>query len=57
MPAIKNVSPVGALDVPLIGRTVEAGEVVEVSAEAAALLTAQPDNFLPAKTRSTDTEA
>jgi hypothetical protein len=35
MPWIKNVSPFGELDVPLLRRTVAAGEVIEVTAEQA----------------------
>lgn len=44
---IRNVSPRGALDVPLLGRTVEAGDAVEVTAAQAAILLEQPDNFQP----------
>jgi hypothetical protein len=32
---LRNVSPLGALDLPLIGRTVEAGEVFDVDASLA----------------------
>lgn len=35
MPKIRNVCPTGDLDVALLGRTVAAGEVVEVSKEQA----------------------
>lgn len=45
MTLIRNVSPRGALDVPLLGRALDAGEVVEVSAEHAAILLAQVDNW------------
>lgn len=38
---IRNVSPVGDLDVPLLRRTVRAGEAVEVSEDRAARLLAQ----------------
>lgn len=48
MPTIKNISPLGDLDVPLLDRVVEAGEEVDVSAEDAKLLLAQPDNFVKA---------
>lgn len=44
---IRNVSPRGGLDVPLLGRTVDAGEVVDVTAAQAELLLEQPDNFQP----------
>lgn len=37
----RNVSPLGALDFPLIGRVVEAGEVIEVSDEVAHLIEGQ----------------
>lgn len=50
MSSIKNVSPYGDLDVPLLGRIVEAGEVVEVDDEHAAILLLQADNFVPADT-------
>lgn len=45
MATIKNVSPVGALDIPLIGRVVEADEEFEVPASVAEVLLGQPDNF------------
>lgn len=67
MPKIKNVSPYGDLDVPLLGRVVAAGEVVEVSAAHAGKapsgtpdtdgydpgqgLLAQVDNWQPATKR------
>jgi hypothetical protein len=47
MTLIRNVSPRGALDVPLLDRSVDAGEVVEVSAEHAAILLQQVDNWHP----------
>jgi len=40
---IKNVSPVGDLDVPLLARSVKRGEVVEVSPEHAQRLLRQGD--------------
>jgi len=48
MTLIRNVSPRGALDVPLLGRSVDAGEVVEASPQHAAILLAQVDNWHPA---------
>ena len=42
---VRNVSPLG--DVEVLGRIVPAGDVFEVSDEQAALLIAQPDNFVP----------
>ena len=47
MPKIRNISPLGALDVPVLGRVVGAGEEVEVEAEVAALLTAQTETWEP----------
>lgn len=44
---VKNVSRFGDLDVPLLGREVAHGEVVDVTDEQAALLLAQPDNWEP----------
>lgn len=44
---IRNVSRFGDLDVPILGRVVAHGEVVEVTAEQGAALTAQPDNWQP----------
>lgn len=38
---IKNVSPLGDLDVPLLGRVVRRGETVDVPAEAATRLLKQ----------------
>ncbi|MEP6477848.1 MAG: hypothetical protein ABJB03_00525 [Rhodoglobus sp.] len=49
---IKNVSPVGDLDLPLIGRTVLASEVFEVPKDQALLLLEQPDNFREVKPRA-----
>lgn len=45
MPKLKNVSPLGDLDVALLGRVVEAGEVVEVTAKQAEQLGAPSENF------------
>lgn len=47
MAKIKNVSPFGALDVPLLGVIVEAGETVDVTDEQAAVLLLQDLNFAP----------
>lgn len=35
MPTLKNTNPLGAVDLPLIGRTLEPGEEFEVTAEQA----------------------
>ncbi|WP_125777192.1 hypothetical protein [Antribacter gilvus] len=47
MPKIKNVSRFGALDVPLLGRIVDADEVIEVTDEQASRLLDQADNWRP----------
>lgn len=47
MPKIKNVSPFGDLEVPLLGRVFEQGSVIEVSDADAEILLAQTDNFKP----------
>jgi hypothetical protein len=47
---IRNISPRGALDVPLLGRVVEAGAVVEVTADQADRLLPQADNWEKAQT-------
>lgn len=54
MPKIRNVSPIGALDVPLIGRHLDAGEEADVTAEQAAVLLAQADNYAPADKAAND---
>ncbi len=48
MTAIRNVSPRGDLDVPLLGRIVAAGEVVDVDPAHAEILLEQVDNWQPA---------
>ena len=45
---IKNVSPLGALDVPLLRTVVEAGQVIDVTEDQARALLLQPDNYEPA---------
>ena len=47
MPLIRNVSPLGDLDVPLLGRILAAGEEVDVPKAAAVRLLDQPDKFQP----------
>jgi len=42
---LKNVSPLGELDVPLLKRVIAAGEVFEVPADIGEALAAQPDVF------------
>lgn len=42
---LKNISPLGHLDLPLIGRVLEPGEVFEVPDDIGAALLDQPGNF------------
>ena len=42
---IKNVSPFGDLEVPLLGQVVEHGSIIEVSEEQAKILLQQEGNF------------
>lgn len=44
----RNVSPLGALDVPALGRIVHSQEVFEVREDIARLLNEQPEHFAPA---------
>ena len=48
MVKVKNVSPLGDLDVPALRRIVAAGEVVEVDDELGANLLEQSANWAPA---------
>lgn len=52
MPKIKNVSPLGALEVPLLGRVVDADEVISVTAAQAAQLAEQTETWEPVKSGS-----
>lgn len=45
MPTLKNTNPLGDVDLPLIGRSLAAGEEFEVSDEQAATLLAQAGNY------------
>lgn len=45
MPTLKNTNPLGAVDLPLIGRSLEPGEEFEVSGEQANALLEQVGNF------------
>ena len=47
MPKFKNVSPIGALELPLIGRVVGAGEVIDVTSTQAACLAGQEATWRP----------
>ncbi|MHA7275365.1 hypothetical protein ACX80O_02360 [Arthrobacter sp. Hz1] len=54
MTTLRNKSPLGAIDLPLIGRTLEACEKFEVSEDLAKQLLEQPDVFARvAKPRTT----
>lgn len=45
---VKNINPVGAVDVPLLGREVGAGEALTVTDEQAVSLLAVEGNWAPA---------
>lgn len=47
MPHLKNVSPYGDLEIPLLRRVVKAGEVFEVTDEQAERLAGQDENYKP----------
>lgn len=47
MPIIKNVSPLGELDVPLLGRFLDYEEEIEVSDDVAERLLPQAENYQP----------
>ncbi|WP_066586307.1 hypothetical protein [Cellulomonas timonensis] len=49
MPKYKNISPLGALELPLIGRVVERGEVITVTTTQARHLAGQTDAWQPVK--------
>lgn len=42
---ITNTNPVGSVDVPLLGRVVDAGETIDVDPEIARQLLTQPANW------------
>lgn len=46
-PRFKNVSPLGALDVPALGRVIAEGEEFEVREDLVPLFAAQVGNFKP----------
>lgn len=49
MARLVNTNPLGDIDLPLIGRTLAAGEEFEVSDDIAAELLEQVGNYAPAK--------
>ena len=46
MPTIRNVNPIGDVDVPLLRRVVARGEAVDVTDDQAARLLPQQDNWV-----------
>lgn len=53
---VRNVSPYGDLDVPLLGAIVASGATVDVSDAHAAILLDQADNWQPAAKASKPAE-
>lgn len=49
MAKFKNISPLGALDLPLVGRVVERGETFDVPDDKARHLAGQEDTWAPVK--------
>lgn len=45
MPTLKNINPVGAVDLPLIGQTLDRDATFDVTDEQAELLLQQVDNY------------
>jgi len=45
VPVLRNINPLGEVDLPLIGRSLAAGEEFEVSDEHAAILLEQEQNY------------
>jgi len=50
---LKNVNPLGAVDLPLIGRTLEPGEVFEVTDAHGKHLLEQAGNYVEVKAPAT----
>jgi hypothetical protein len=53
MATLKNINPLGEIDLPLIGRSLAAGEEFEVSDEQAAILLMQDANYEAVNTTKT----
>jgi hypothetical protein len=53
MAQVRNVSPLGDLDVPVLGKTVPAGEVVEVPDDLLEAFLEQPANWAAVKATKT----
>ena len=49
MAVLRNINPLGAVDLPLIGRTLAAGEEFEVPESQAEVLLEQVGNYEPVK--------
>lgn len=47
VPRFKNVSPLGALDVPALGRVIAEGEEFDVREDLAPLFAGQVENYAP----------
>jgi hypothetical protein len=52
----KNISPAGPLELPLIGRVVDAGETIDLPPHLAAHLEGQPDVWQPVPAKPTATK-
>lgn len=55
MAVLRNINPLGEVDLPLIGRTLAAGEEFEVPDSAAEVLLEQVGNYEPVKTAKKST--
>lgn len=54
MQTLKNTNPLGVVDLPLIGRTLQAGEEFEVSDDHAKKLLKQKGNYAPVTSKKKD---
>lgn len=45
MATLRNINPIGDIDLPILGRTIRAGEEFEVANEVAAVLLEQVGNY------------
>ena len=53
MATLRNINPLGAVDVPLLGRTLAAGETFDVPADVAEVLLDQAGNYEPVTKKPT----
>ena len=53
MPTLKNINPLGDVDLPIIGRVLAAGEEFDVPADVAKQLLAQTGNYEAVKSDPT----